>query len=136
MMPLGQFRRAINEKKFRMGDKVGALTDQYAAYMDELIKEISELKLRKIVELSMLWLRELATSEEEYENLRKIYRNDYEGLTCRDVHWLYFRVMGNQSLEEQSLQDIQCYKDICKVLETLTTSAKARVVIVEKVMEL
>lgn len=77
MMPLGQFKRAINEKKFRMGDKVGALTDQYSAYMDELIREISELKLRKIVELSMLWLRELATSEEEYENLRKIYRNDY-----------------------------------------------------------
>lgn len=62
MMPLTQFRRTINEKKFKMSDKVAVLTDRYNLFMDELIKEIIELKLRKSVELSMLWLRELATT--------------------------------------------------------------------------
>jgi phage host-nuclease inhibitor protein Gam len=57
MMPLAQFKRNLNEQKFKMADKVAALTDQYSAFMDELIKEITELKLRKVVELSMLWLR-------------------------------------------------------------------------------
>jgi phage host-nuclease inhibitor protein Gam len=66
MMPLGQFKRNLNEQKFKMADKVASLTDQYSAFMDELIQEITELKLRKIVELSMLWLRELATTEDEY----------------------------------------------------------------------
>lgn len=61
-MPLTQFRRTINEKKFKMSDKVAVLTDRYNLFMDELIKEIIELKLRKSVELSMLWLRELATT--------------------------------------------------------------------------
>lgn len=77
MMPLGQFRRNLNEQKFKMGDKVAALTEQYSAFMDNLIREITELKLRKVVELSMLWLRELASTEEEYETLRRVYRNDY-----------------------------------------------------------
>lgn len=45
-----------------MADKVSTLTDQYSAFMDELIREITELKLRKIIELSMLWLRELSTT--------------------------------------------------------------------------
>lgn len=47
-----------------MSDKVAVLAEQYSAFMDELIKEITELKLRKVVELSMLWLRELATTED------------------------------------------------------------------------
>jgi phage host-nuclease inhibitor protein Gam len=50
--------------KFKMTDKVAVLTEQYSSFMDELIKEITELKLRKIVELSMLWLRELASTED------------------------------------------------------------------------
>jgi hypothetical protein len=136
MMPLAQLRRTINEKKFRMADKVAVLTDQYSAFMDQLIKEITELKLNKIVELSMLWLRELAANEDEYENLRKLYRNDYEGLTCKDVHWLYFKVIGNEKLEKQKLEEIECYKEICKVMSTLQSSVKARLMISEKVMEL
>jgi len=77
----------------------------------------------------MLWLRELASNEEEYENLRKIYRNDYEGLTCKDIHWLYFKVVNNESLKNQKLEDIGCYKDICKVMDTLSQSIKAKLLI-------
>jgi hypothetical protein len=49
MMPLGQFRRNLNDQKFKMGDKVAVLTEQYSAFMDDLIREITELKLRKVV---------------------------------------------------------------------------------------
>jgi len=34
MMPLGQFRRNLNEQKFKMADKVAVLTEQYSAFMD------------------------------------------------------------------------------------------------------
>lgn len=64
MMPLSHFKRSINEMKFKMADKVGELIDQYSNFMDQLIKEITELKLRKTVELSMLWLRELSSNEQ------------------------------------------------------------------------
>lgn len=57
MLPLAQFKRSINEKKFQMEEIVCKLTDTYSDFMDKLIKEIKELKLRKSIELSMLWLR-------------------------------------------------------------------------------
>lgn len=136
MMPLGQFRRNLNEQKFKMSDKVAALTEQYSAFMDELIREVTELKLRKVVELSMLWLRELASTEEEYDNLRRVYRNDYEGLTCKDAHSLYFKVIGNDTLQSKPLEEIECYREICGVMATLQNSVKARMTILERVGEL
>lgn len=50
-----------------MGDKIAALTESYTRFMDQLIEEIADLKMRKVIEMGTLWLRELAASEEEYE---------------------------------------------------------------------
>ena len=136
MMPLTQFRRTINEKKFQMADKVGTLVDEYCQFMDQLMVQINELKLNKSVELSMLWLRELASNEEEYETLRRLYRNDYSGLSCRDVHNLYFKVVGNHGMEVQAIEDIPCYADIAKTMNTLTHSVKGQLMITQKVAEL
>ena len=83
IIPLSQFRRTVNELKFQMADKVGALTDQYSNYMDQLISEIADLKARKVIELGTMWLRELSETEEEYEHLKRIFRNDYEGFSCQ-----------------------------------------------------
>lgn len=44
--------------------------------MDDLIAEVTELKVRKSIEMSTLWVRELAQTEEEYEQFKKIFRND------------------------------------------------------------
>lgn len=57
MLPLKHFKKTLQEKKFRMNEKIGVLIDQYNALMDALIEEIRELKLRKNIEFSMLWLR-------------------------------------------------------------------------------
>jgi hypothetical protein len=57
MLPLKHFKKTLQEKKFRMNEKIGLLIDQYNALMDALIEEIRELKLRKNIEFSMLWLR-------------------------------------------------------------------------------
>jgi hypothetical protein len=71
----------------------------------------------------------LATTEDEYENLRRIYRNDYEGLTCKDAHNLYFKVVNNDQLEGKQLEEIECYREICGVMATLQGSVKARLAI-------
>ena len=57
MLPLKHFKKTLQVKKFRMNEKIGLLIDQYNALMDALIEEIRELKLRKNIEFSMLWLR-------------------------------------------------------------------------------
>jgi transcriptional regulator len=57
-------------------------------------------------------------------------------LACKDIHWLYFKVVNNSALEKQKLEEIECYKDISKVMDTLQKSVKARLLIGEKVMEL
>ena len=46
----------------------------------------------------MLWLRELAENEEEYELMRKIYRMDFSGLTCQDVNSVYYKIIHNEEL--------------------------------------
>ena len=84
----------------------------------------------------MLWLREVASTEEEYESLRRIYRNDYEGLTCKEAHNLYFKVVGNDTLAKKKLEEIECYREICGVMATLQSSVKAKMAIMEKVGEL
>jgi len=38
MMPLTYFKRIINEKKFKMSDKISTLIEQYNNFMDEMIK--------------------------------------------------------------------------------------------------
>lgn len=43
----------------------------------------------------MLWLRDLASSEEEYEVMKKIYRMDFEGLNCRDINSIYYKIIHN-----------------------------------------
>lgn len=43
-----------------MQEKIDILLIQYNKFMDKLISEVKELQMRKSLELSMLWLRELA----------------------------------------------------------------------------
>ena len=63
MLSLKQFKRTVLAKKFIMQEKVEGLVNTFTQFMDRLIEEIRELKLRKSIELSMLWLRELAKDE-------------------------------------------------------------------------
>lgn len=68
----------MDEKKICMQIKVSSLISTFTKFIDELVNKIQEIKLRKCAQLSMLWLRDLAKSEEEYELLCKIYRMDFE----------------------------------------------------------
>lgn len=86
-----------------MADKVGTLTDQYSQFMDQLADEIQSLKIRKVTELGTLWLRELASTEEEYEQLKRIFRNDLSGFCCKEIHSFYRKVTQTQDLQKQSL---------------------------------
>ena len=37
MLPLQHFKRTLAEKKFKMADKIGNLTDEYSRFMENLI---------------------------------------------------------------------------------------------------
>ena len=103
MMPLKQFKRTIHTKKFFMQEKVAGLIDSYNSFMDNLISQIRDLKMRKSLELSMMWLRDLAENEDEYELMRKIYRMDFTNLTCQDINSVYFKLLHNEELERKKV---------------------------------
>lgn len=48
--------------------------------------------------------------------MRKIYRNEYDGLTCNQIHKLYFKLAHNDKLQKQKIEDVECYKGISHVL--------------------
>lgn len=60
MIPLKTFKHNLYDAKFKMGEKVDALVQEYEKFMNKLIDQIQELQVRKKIQLSMLWLRELA----------------------------------------------------------------------------
>ena len=82
-----------------MADKVAVLTDQYSAFMDELLTQIADLRARKVVELGTLWLRELADSEEEYEQLKRLFRNDIQGFHCSEIYAFHQKITRTQNIQ-------------------------------------
>jgi heme oxygenase len=136
MMPLRDFKRNIDEKRLLMGKKVEVLVQQFSDFMDKFINEIKEIKARKCLELSMLWVRDLSKSEDEYELIKRIYRMDFKGISCKDVHDIYFKIIHNEKLFTKNIDELDCYKGICKVLEELTKKQQATKLLAEKLTKI
>lgn len=49
----------------------------------------------------MLWLRELASNEDEYELMRQVYRMDFRNLSCHDIHSIYYKIIHNDALYQK-----------------------------------
>lgn len=84
----------------------------------------------------MLWLRELANNEDEYELMKKVHRMDFTGLTCQKIHSIYKKIIHNQHLEKKSIYEMDCYKGITAILEKLGDNPTAKAKICEKITDI
>ena len=46
----------------------------------------------------MMWLRELAQNEEEYELMKKIFRMDFTNLNCQQISSVYYKIIHNEEI--------------------------------------